>query len=173
MIGAVSQRIVLVAAVGRNGVIGDGQRMPWRLPSDMKRFRRLTMGKPVIMGRRTYDSIGKPLEGRLNIVVSRSRAAVPDDVRVAGDVDAALVIADAETTAGEVMVIGGGEIYRAMIDRADALYITHVDAEPAGGVVFPAIDAAAWKAVSREAVAAEPKDSAATEFVVYERAAGR
>lgn len=166
-----SKRVVLVAAVGRNGVIGDGQRMPWRLPSDMRRFRRLTMGKPVIMGRRTYDSIGRPLEGRLNIVVTRSSPTLPDGVRVAGDLDAALAIADAETDAGEVMVIGGGEIYRAMIGRADALYITRVDVEPAGDVIFPKIDATVWKPVSREPVEADPKDSATTEFVIYERAA--
>jgi dihydrofolate reductase len=168
--GTPSKRVVLVAAVGRNGVIGDGQRMPWRLPSDMKRFRRLTMGKPVIMGRRTYESIGKPLEGRLNIIVSRSPPALLEGVRIAGDLDAALAIAEADEAADEVMIIGGGEIYRAMIGRADALYITHVDAEPAGGVVFPEIDATRWKPVSREPVEAEPKDSASTEFVVYERA---
>jgi len=164
-----SKRLILVAAVGRNGVIGDGHGMPWRLPSDMKRFRRLTMGKPVIMGRRTYESIGKPLADRLNIVVTRSQLAVAEGVRLAPDLDAALRLAWGHPTE-EIMIIGGGEIYRATVDRADALYITHVDAAPEGSVVFPAIDAAVWKPVSREAVVAEPNDSAATEFVIYERA---
>jgi dihydrofolate reductase len=165
------QRVVIIAAVARNGVIGDGEGMPWRLPSDMRRFRKLTMGKPIVMGRRTFETIGKPLEGRLNIVVSRSRPSVPEGVVVAADVDAALTVAGREAGADAVMVIGGGEIYHRLIDRADALFITHVAAEPAGHVTFPAIDPGIWRAVSREAVAADPKDSAASEFVVYERAA--
>jgi dihydrofolate reductase len=165
------KRRVIVAAVGRNGVIGDGNGMPWRLASDMKRFRRITMGKPVIMGRRTYETIGKPLEGRLNIVVSRSHPVLPNGVRLASDTKHSLAIADAEPAADEVMIIGGGEIYRAMLPEADALYITHVDAAPVGEVTFPTIDPAIWQVTRREAVTAEPKDSAGTEFVVYERAA--
>ncbi len=167
------KRRVIVAAVGRNGVIGDGSGMPWRLPSDMKRFRRVTMGKPVIMGRRTYDTIGKPLEGRLNIVVSRAHPALPEGVRLAPDTARALAIADAEADADEVMIIGGGEIYRAMLPEADALYITHVDAAPVGDVTFPLIDPSIWTLTRREAVMAEPKDSAGTEFVVYERSTRR
>ncbi len=171
MSAAGHKRRVIIAAVGRNGVIGDGNGMPWRLPSDMKRFRRITMGRPVIMGRRTYETIGKPLDGRLNIVVSRSRPFLPEGVRLASDIARALAIADAEADADEVMIIGGGEIYRAMLPEADALYITHVDAAPAGDVTFPLIDPAIWTPTRREEVAAEPKDSAGTEFVVYERTA--
>jgi dihydrofolate reductase len=164
------KRRIIVAAVARNGVIGAGRDMPWRLPSDLRRFRRLTMGKPIIMGRRTFESIGKPLPGRLNIVVSRTPPELPPGVKTAPDLDAALAIADAEPGADEVMIVGGGEIYRAMLPRADKLYITHVATEPEGNVTFPPIDASVWKAVKREAVAAEPGDSSVTEFVVYERA---
>lgn len=170
---AAHKRRVIVAAVGRNGVIGDGDGMPWRLPSDMKRFRRLTMGKPVIMGRRTFETIGKPLEGRLNIVVSRSHPVLPEGVRLASDLAGALAIADAEPGRDDVMIIGGGEIYRAMLPVADALFITQVATAPAGSVTFPAIDPATWTVTRRETVAPEPKDSAGTEFVVYERAVRR
>ena len=163
------KRRVIVAAVARNGVIGTSGGMPWRLPSDLKRFRRLTMGKPIVMGRRTYESIGKPLPGRLNIVVSRSRLSLPGEVKQARDLDAALAIADAEPGSDEVMIVGGGQIYRAALPAADKLYITHVAAEPAGDVTFPTIDLAVWRPISREVTAAEPNDSAATEFVVYER----
>jgi dihydrofolate reductase len=161
----------MVAAVAQNGVIGDGQRLPWRLPSDMRRFRQMTMGKAIVMGRRTFESIGKPLDGRLNIVVSRSHPALPDSVRLAPDPETALAIAEQEGSGDEVMIIGGGEIYRALIGRADVLYITRVAAEPAGDVRFPPIDAAVWKAVKREAAEPDPRDSAASEFVVYERVA--
>jgi dihydrofolate reductase len=163
------KRRIIIAAVARNGVIGAGADMPWRLPSDMKRFRRLTMGKPVIMGRRTAESIGKPLAGRLNIVVSRSPLPLPGGVRPATDIESALAIADAEPGSDEVMIIGGGEIYRAMWPYADALYITHVATDPDGDVTFPPIDPNVWRPVTREVIAPEPQDSARTEFAVYQR----
>jgi dihydrofolate reductase len=163
------KRIIVVVAVARNGVIGDGLRMPWRLPSDLRRFRRLTMGNAIVMGRRTFESIGKPLDGRLNIVVSRSDPEVPEGVRVAKNLDAAVALAEAAPGIADVMIIGGGEPYRAAIGRADLLYVTHVAAEPAGDVTFPPIDPAIWKATRRESPAADPRDTAATEFVIYER----
>jgi len=158
--------LALIAAVARNGVIGAAQKMPWRLSSDLQRFRRLTIGKPVIMGRRTFQSIGKPLPGRTNIVVTRGGAGFHDGVRVAASLDAAIAIAGG---AAEIMVIGGAEIYAAAIGRADRLYITHVEATPEGDVHFPPIDPGIWKASSQERFAAGEKDSAATEFVVYDR----
>ena len=160
--------LALIAAVARNCVIGAGQKLPWRLSSDLQRFRRLTMGKPVIMGRRTFQSIGKPLAERTNIVVTRGGGSFPDGVRVAASLDAAIAIAG---DAPEIMVIGGGEIYAAAIDSADRLYITHVEATPEGDVHFPPIDPHIWTASSRERFPPGEKDSAASEFVVYERAA--
>jgi dihydrofolate reductase len=170
MTGQVS--IALVAAVADNGVIGSAGAMPWRLATDMKRFRSLTMGKPVIMGRKTFASIGKALAGRTNIVVTRQRDVAPEDAIVAPGLAEALEMGRAaarESGADEVMVIGGGEIYALAMAEADRLYITHVHARPAGDTRFPAIDPAVWRAVSREEVPEGGKDSAATTFVTYER----
>jgi dihydrofolate reductase len=167
-------RLSLVAAVAENGVIGAGNRMPWRLSSDLKRFKSITMGKSVIMGRKTFETIGKPLSGRLNIVVSRSSDFTHEGVFVAPSFEAALVSAEGEAHAsaeGEIMVIGGGEVYRAAIDLADRLYITHVEAAPEGDTHFPRIDPATWRATSAEPAPEGPKDSAATTFVIYERIA--
>ena len=165
-------RLSLIAAVAENGVIGSGNSLPWRLSSDMKRFKALTMGKPVIMGRKTYESIGKPLAGRVNIVVSRQGGFAPEGVIVAPTLDAALVRAEegARVAADEeIMVIGGGEIYRTAIGVADRLYITHVEASPEGDTHFPPIEPAHWRATTAERLPAGAKDSAATTFVVYER----
>ena len=165
-------RISLVAAVAANGVIGDGRKMPWRLSSDMHRFKTLTMGKPVVMGRKTFETIGKPLTGRRNIVLSRRGDLAPDGVVVVHSLDAALARA-AETGAAEVMVIGGGEVYAEMIGEADRLYITHVEATPTGRTRFPPIDPVVWRAGPEERLPAGEKDTAATRFVVYDRAARR
>jgi dihydrofolate reductase len=168
-------RISLIAAAAENGVIGAGGVLPWRLSSDMKRFKRLTMGKPVIMGRKTYESIGKPLEGRVNIVVSRRPGFKPPGVVVAQTVEAALILAAEKAGASgdeEAMVIGGGEVYAAALSLADRLYITHVEGRPDGDTKFPPIEAAIWRATSPERLPASDKDSAATTFVVYERLAG-
>ncbi len=165
-------KIALIAAVAANRVIGDGSGMPWRLSTDMKRFKALTMGKPVVVGRKTFETFGKPLPGRTNIVVTRQGGYQREGVVVASGLDSALACAAevaAATGADEVMVAGGGEIYAAAIGRADRLYITHVEAEPAGNTHFPVIDPVEWRAVSREAVSAGEKDSAATVFAVYGR----
>lgn len=167
-------RVAIIAAVARNGVIGADQAMPWRLSTDMQRFKRLTMGKPVIVGRKTFETFGKPLPGRRNIVVTRNAAYAPEGATVVANLDQALVVArQAADTAGveEVMVLGGGEIYRQAMELADRLYITHVDAVPVGDTRFPEIGPATWLAVSAEEVPAGPRDSAATRFVVYERVA--
>ncbi|CAN5250079.1 dihydrofolate reductase [soil metagenome] len=166
-------RVSLIAAVAKNGVIGDGTGMPWRLSTDMQRFKRLTMGRPVVVGRKTFEGFGRALQGRTNIVVSRHPQMWPQGVIAARDLPAALEIAktEAERSGGdEVMILGGGEIYAETIGLADRLYVTHVDAAPAGRTRFPPIDPEVWRAVSREAVPPGPKDSAATTFVVYERA---
>jgi dihydrofolate reductase len=168
----VTIRLSIIAAVAENGVIGAGNAMPWRLSGDLKRFKALTMGKPVIMGRKTFESIGKPLAGRVNFVVTRQKDFAPEGVTVVPSVDAALVAAEAGARAAaddEIMVIGGGEVYRAAFERADRLYITHVEAAPGGDTHFPAIDPAVWRATTAERLPSGPKDSAATTFVIYER----
>jgi dihydrofolate reductase len=138
----------------------------------MKRFKALTMGKPVVVGRKTFESFGKPLTGRTNIVVTRQGGYPAAGIVVAASLAEALErgreIA-AASGVDEVMVAGGGEIYAAAISAAERLYVTHVEAEPPGRTRFPPIDPAVWRAVSREPVPAGEKDSAATVFTVYER----
>jgi len=170
-----SVRLALIAAVARNGVIGDGPVIPWRLSTDMKRFRSLTMGKPVIVGRKTFDTFGKPLPGRKNIIVSRTPRPLADDVAHCSSLDAALDYASAEAGrrgVDEVMVAGGGEVYAGLMNRADRLYITHVDAEPAGDSRFPSIDPATWRIVEEMSVPAGPRDDHASRFAIYDRRHG-
>lgn len=159
-------RLSIIAAVAQNGVIGQDGDMPWKLSTDLKRFKAITTGKPVVMGRKTYASIGRPLPHRVNIVVTRDRDFGADGVTVVPSLEAALA---ASADADEVMVIGGGEIYRAFMDRADRLYITHVEAAPAGDTYFPAIDPSVWEAVSTELVPVGPCDTAASRFTTYQR----
>ena len=164
--------IALIVAVAENGVIGAEGAMPWRLATDMKRFRALTMGKPVVMGRKTFASIGKPLAGRANIVVTRQRDFAPAGVTVVASLAEALaagVRAARESGASEVMVIGGGEIYALAMPEADRLYVTRVHARPEGDTKFPVIDPAAWQAAAQEDVPAGEKDTASPTFVTYER----
>ncbi len=165
-------RIALIAAVASNGVIGADAGIPWRLSTDLQRFKRLTMGKPVIMGRKTFASIGKPLAGRTNIVVTRHGLGPVPEIIVQPSVDRALDVAAmhaARLGGTEIMVIGGGEIYAETIGKAGRLYITHVEAHPAGDTFFPPIDPLVWLASSSERIEAGVADSAATTFTVYER----
>lgn len=169
-----SLTISLIAAVAENGVIGSDNGLPWRLPSDFAYFKRTTMGKPIVMGRRTYESIGKPLPGRTNIVVSRRADFAPEGVVVVDDVDTALEYArkTAERAGGdEVMVIGGAAVFEAVMDRADRLHITHVALAPVGDVHFPQIDPDVWQVVARPDVKPGERDSAAFTVAVYERRA--
>ena len=141
-------RLSLIAAVGRNGVIGAGNAMPWHLPEDFAYFKRTTMGHPMVMGRRTFDSIGRPLPGRRSIVVTRQDHWSHPGVETAGSLEDALALCG---QAEEVFVVGGGEIYRQAMGRADRLLVTEVDLEPVGDVTFPEIDPAVWRETSREA----------------------
>lgn len=143
--------ISLVAAVAKNGVIGKDGGLPWYLPEDLKRFRAMTTGKTVLMGRKTFESImrrnNKPLPNRKNVVVTRDTAyQAPEGVIVFHDISEALESLKNE----DVMVIGGGQIYEQTIDRADALYITHVDQNIDGDVFFPKIDPSKWEKVDEE-----------------------
>ncbi len=160
-------RLALIAAVARNGVIGRGGDLPWRIPADLKYFKATTMGKPMIMGRRTYDSIGKALPGRISIVVTRQSGFQAAGVEVAGDLDRAVEIA-AGFGAEEAMVIGGGEIYAAALPRADRLYLTEVHIEAEGDVYFPPLDRSQWRELSRDDHPAEG-DTPAFSFVTLER----
>jgi dihydrofolate reductase len=166
-------RLSLIAAVARNGIIGRDNRMPWRLPSDLKRFKALTVGHPVVMGRKTFQSIGKPLPGRDNIVVSR-HAFAADGATVAPTLAAAMARADSAAGAGgEVFIIGGAEIYRQAMAMADRLYITEVALDPEGDAAFPAIDPAVWRVTAREKVKQPEGDTAASSLVVYDRVGPR
>ena len=159
--------LVLVAAVARNGVIGSGNALPFRLSSDLKHFKALTTGKAVIMGRKTYESIGRPLPDRLNIVITRDPARVAGDVSVVASLDEAITAAAAWSRAHdaeEIMVIGGGEIYALAMPLADRLELTHVDAEPQGDTRFPAVDPALWDCITGESLPAGPKDDHAVQF---------
>lgn len=161
--------VELVYAVARNGVIGRDNAMPWRLPSDLARFKAATMGNPIIMGRRTFESIGRPLPGRRNIVITRQADYHADGIEVVASPDDALTLAETTEGARAISVIGGAEIYRALLGRADRLVVTHVDAEPEGDTTMPPIDGAIWQRVSLEKGEPHPKDSAEVSFAIYER----
>ena len=167
-----SPEIVFVVAVAENGVIGRDNAMPWHLKSDLKRFKAITIGKPIIMGRKTYESIGRPLPGRTNIVVTRDA-----DYRAAGavvatsfDVARAVALGDAlRRSAAEIAVIGGAEIYAQWMQCADRLEITEVHARPEGDTCFGVIDPAAWQEVARVRNPAGPAESADFSYVTYRR----
>jgi dihydrofolate reductase len=164
----------LVAAVSENGVIGRDNALPWRLKSDMRRFRARTWGKPVVMGRKTCQSIGKPLPGRTNIVVSRDHSFSAPGLVVAPDLHAALESARGDALrrgADEIIVIGGAEIYAQTLPTADRLDLTLVRARPEGDIRFPAVDPQVWRETERTEQKAGPEDAADFAFVTYQRVA--
>ena len=165
-------KIVLVAAVARNGAIGVKGGLPWRLPSDLKHLRETTWGRPLVMGRKTFDSIGKPLPGRETIVVTRDQAFARDGVHVARSIEDALALGELRAQAmgvDEIMVIGGGELYRATLDRADRIVLSEVDLAPEGDAFFPEIDMTRWREVSRKTPPRGEKDEAAFTVRTLER----
>ena len=155
----------LIVAVADNGVIGRDNALPWHLPGDLKYFRRVTMGKPVVMGRKTFESIGKALPGRINIVVTATAGWAADGVEVAPSLPAALDLARRPAPEAEVMVIGGARLFEAALEQADRLYLTEVHGRFAGDVFFNRPDPARWREVSREDVPGDPSYS----FVVLEK----
>ncbi|MEM5501037.1 dihydrofolate reductase [Ahrensia kielensis] len=178
----IEPHIEIVVAVSQNGVIGREGDMPWRLSADLKRFKALTIGKPVIMGRKTFESIGKALPNRLNIVITRDADWHADDVMRVGSIGAAVYLALAHLESAEpdpddleaplpdeICIIGGGQIYAQAINMAHTLYVTHVLAEIDGDTHFPEIDENLWLEVSSEDVPKSDKDSVETRFVIYER----
>lgn len=164
--------IVLVAAIGENGVIGTDGQLPWRLKSDLQHFKRVTSGRPVVMGRKTFASIGRPLPNRTNIVMTRDLQFAAPGATLATSLDAALAIArDDARRRGihEIMIIGGGDVFDSTMAMADRLEITHVHARPKGDVVFPPIDAKVWRETARQHYDAGPDDDAGFDTVTYER----
>ena len=165
-------RIAMIVGVAENGVIGSAQTIPWRIPSDMQFFKRTTMGKPVVMGRKQYETVGRPLPGRTNIVVTRQPGYQPDGVLVFHSIEAALAKAEEIAEADgvdEIMIIGGGELYAQLMGQADRLYVSHIDLAPEGDVRFPVIDPAIWAIVDLPEVEPSPRDDAAYRVKVYER----
>lgn len=160
-------KVTLVVGIAENGVIGRDGGLPWRLSTDMRRFKATTMGKPVLMGRKTWESLPRrPLPGRRNIVISRDRGYEAAGAEVAPSLEAALALARG---AEEVCVIGGGEIYAQALPFADRLDVTHILADIDGDTRFPPIDPQTWYAVSSADIPAGEADSHATRHVVYER----
>jgi dihydrofolate reductase len=164
-----AHRVALIAAIARNRIIGADNRLPWRLPEDMKRFRALTTGHAVIMGRRTWESIGKALPGRQNIVVTRDASRGARDVEFVPSLDAALACV---SLPNPVFVIGGQALYREALPRAELMYLTEIERDFPGDARFPDFDRAQWRELTRvtRAAALDEPDAFTYHFVVYERA---
>jgi dihydrofolate reductase len=158
--------VTLVVAVADSGVIGRDNALPWHLPEDLKRFKRLTLGKPIVMGRKTFESIGKPLPGRQNIVVTRDANYQREGVTVAHDVDAALRAAG---DAPEIMVIGGAELFRLCLPRASRVHLTRVHGDIAGDVLWPGLDNREWQVIESERHDADERHAYAMTFELWEK----
>lgn len=165
--------VAMIAAVSRNGVIGIDDRLPWYLPEDLKFFKRMTQGKPLVMGRKTFASIGRALPGRLNIVITRDTDFEAEGVRACHDLDEALALAGHQAIVDgveEVMVMGGGEVYAQAMPRALRLYLTEVAVEIDGDARFPAIDRSLWQETQRvQGKEGGRQGRPAYDFVVYQR----
>jgi len=156
----------MIVATANNRIIGKDNDMPWHLPADLQYFKKITLGKPIIMGRKTFESIGRPLPGRRNIVISRDANYVVDGVDTVNSIEDALGLVDG---VDEAMVIGGGAIYKHCIDAAKRLYITHIEADIDGDTQFPEYDLNVWKQISSEVRLADEKNKYELNFCVYER----
>ena len=149
-------KIALVAAMANHNVIGLNNQMPWHMPADLAHFKQVTLGKPVIMGRKTYDSIGRLLPGRRNIIISRQPAPAQLAADWVNSIEEALALVAEQP---EVMIIGGAELYKQMLPRADRLYLTHIDLDSEGDAYFPDYQSDAnWQQISSESVAADDKN---------------
>jgi dihydrofolate reductase len=165
-------KLALVWAMARNRTIGRDNALPWHLPEDLKFFKRVTMGKPIIMGRKTWDSIGRPLPGRCNIVISRNKDFKADGIEAVSSLQQALSLAEQillRDSSDEVCVIGGAEIYAQALPQADRLYLTQVHADVAGDTFFPQFDMSQWQEVEREDFAASGDNLYDYSFLVLEK----
>jgi dihydrofolate reductase len=164
--------ISLVVAVAENGVIGRNGALPWRVSADLRRFRAVTIGKPVVMGRKTFQSIGRPLDARDNIVVTRNPDFLAPGAEVAGAIEDAMVIAAERARSRgvrEICVIGGSQVFAETLPDASLVHLTHVQAAPEGDVFFPPLDRSAWREVSREELPFRDGDTARAAYAVYQR----
>lgn len=161
-------KISIIAAVSENGVIGKDGEIPWYLPSDLKHFKELTTGHHIIMGRKTYESIGKPLPDRTNVIVTRQQDYKTEGVEVVHSLDAALELVERSGNT-QCFIIGGGEIFRQAMDKVNKIYLTRVHTKTEGDTYFPELDPLIWKEVSREQNLADEKNPYPYDFVVYER----
>ncbi|MGM0769690.1 MAG: dihydrofolate reductase [Pseudomonadota bacterium] len=168
-------RKALIVAMSRNRVIGRNNKLPWYLPGDLRYFKQATMGKPIIMGRKTWDSIGRPLPGRMNVVISRNAEwEAPAGTVAATSLQEALVKAEAQAEiegGDEVMIIGGGQIYAEALPTVDRIYITRVHAEIEGDAFFPEVNWDEWEEIGREDFSASDNNPYDYSFVVYQRLA--
>jgi dihydrofolate reductase len=158
--------ISIIVAASANNVIGVQGDLPWRLSDDLKRFKTVTMGKPIVMGRKTWESIGRALPGRRNIVITRQQGLVAEDCDVVQSTDEAIAVAG---DVGEILVIGGSEIYELFLPVAKRLYLTRVHADINGDAFFPAVDEDEWQLVSEEARSADSRNEFDFSFRIYER----
>lgn len=158
----------LIAAMDRNHLIGCENRLPWHLPADLQHFKKVTMGKPIVMGRKTWESLGRPLPGRLNITISRNPDYRAEGAQVVDSLEAAIVAAG---EADEIMIIGGANLYQQVLSRVDRLYLTRVDAEFDGDAWFPEINAEEWMLSSSESHEPDSKNRYPYRFETYDRRA--
>ena len=159
-------RISLIVAMANNRVIGMNNTLPWHLPADLKHFKTLTMGHHIVMGRNTYESIGKPLPGRTSVVVTRNADYAPPGVMVVNSLEKAILVCADDA---EIFVIGGAEIYRQAISFADRIYLTEIDADISGDAHFPEFDSKSWQETERISHAPDEKNRHSYHFVVYDR----
>jgi dihydrofolate reductase len=162
-------QISLIAAMGENRVIGASGKIPWHLPADFKHFKELTTGHPIVMGRKTFESIGKPLPGRANIVITRDESYRRDGITAVSSPEAALTAAATAEGADEVFIIGGAEIYKIFLHQANKIYLTKIESEFEGDAFFPELNAEEWSLVSQEEHPADGKNAFSFIFQAYER----
>jgi dihydrofolate reductase len=158
--------VSLVVAAARNNVIGKGNALPWDLPNDLKHFREVTSGHTVIMGRKTFESIGRPLPKRRNIVITRQEDYKPEGVEVVGSLEAAIT---AVPTGEEAFVIGGGEIFKQALPLADRVYLTRVEADVEGDAFFPVLEQSEWRETARQEGTVDEKNALPHTFLVFDR----
>jgi dihydrofolate reductase len=162
----------MIVAMADNNVIGKNNDMPWHLPADLAYFKKITLGKPIIMGRKTFESIGRPLPGRRNIIISRDKSYQAMGIDVVNSVEQALALvngSDENNAVDEIMVIGGGAIYRHCLAQADRLYVTHIKANIEGDTQFPDYDDGTWLKVNSEVRLSDDKNLYPLDFCIYER----
>jgi len=161
-------RLSMIAALGKNRVIGNNNKMPWHLPADLQFFKKTTMGKPIILGRKTYDSIGRPLPGRLNIVLSRDKSLKIEGCTVVNSLDEAMLVAEKQDS-DEIFITGGAYLYNTYLKDADRLYLTLIDEEFEGDTFFPDYTQYNWKQIEKKTNSADDQNPFAYSFVTLDR----